>query len=280
VSEPLQRLGFEVELVPCLSDNYCPILHHAESGTTVLMDTPEASSIAESLRRKAWKPTHILNTHHHGDHVGGNVALKEEFPDVQIIGPVKRPHKYPEGVPKEANEVPAADRLVDDGEEVQCGPFSARVMLVGGHTASHIAYFFPSEVPFALVGDCMFTLGCGRVFTGDFDMMQSSMEKLRGLPDETIVFCAHEYTASNLDFALQVEPENEALQARAEAIKALRAEPKREPTVPTLLQHEKATNPFLRWDVPAVQQSVNLAGGDSKAVFKAVRRWKDTGKRP
>jgi len=280
VAEPLHELGLELELVQCLSDNYCPILHHSASGTTILMDTPQAGPIAHALRRKNWQPTHILNTHHHNDHVGGNTKLKKEFPDVQIIGPHRREHSYPPGVPSQADVVPLADRLVGDGEEVKCGPFSARVMLVPGHTASHIAYFFPSEVPFALVGDCLFTLGCGRVFTGDFGWMQSSMEKLRGLPDETIVFCAHEYTASNLDFALQVEPENDALQARAEAIRALRAEPKQAPTVPTLLQHEKATNPFLRWDASAVQQSVHLPGGSSKAVFEAVRRWKDTGRRP
>jgi len=276
-AEKLQASGLELELVPCLSDNYCPVLHHSASGTTILMDTPEARPIVDALRQKGWEPTHILNTHHHGDHVGGNVKLKKAFPNAQVIGPHKIEYSYPPGVPSEADVVPVADELVKDGHVVSCGPLTSQVLGVGGHTASHIAYFFP-EVPLLLAGDCLFTLGCGRVFTGDFAMMQKSMDKLRDLPDDTVVFCAHEYTASNLDFALKVEPDNSALQERAEAIRSLRGS--NAPTVPTLLQHEKATNPFLRWDAPAVQKAVGLPGGGSEVVFEAVRRWKDTGKKP
>eukprot|EP00913_Durusdinium_trenchii_P022937 g21538.t1 len=202
----LQNAGLEVELVQCLSDNYCPIFHHAASNVTFVMDTPEASSIAAALKKKGWTLTHILNTHYHDDHVGGNMDLKAQFPGVQIVG-----HRSSEG-----EAIPGVDLEVCEGDEVQCGALRARVLEVGGHTASHIAYFF-EEVPMALTGDCLFTLGCGRVFTGDFVRMQASLGKLRALPDETVVFCSHEYTAANADFAVKVEPQNVALQARREA---------------------------------------------------------------
>lgn len=262
----LDKAGLQVEMVQCLGDNYCPVFHHAASGVTFVMDTPEAAPIAAALKRRGWTLTHILNTHFHGDHVGGNLALKDQFPNVQIIG-----HGSQEG-----EKIPGIDQEVAEGDEVRCGALTSQVLEVGGHTASHIAYFFP-EVPMALTGDALFTMGCGRVFTGDFARMQASLGKLRNLPDETIVFCSHEYTAANVDFAVKVEPGNAALRARQAAVQRLRAA--KLATVPTVLVHEKATNPFLRWDAPEVQQA---AGGlqEAAAVFTAIRRWKDTGNPP
>jgi len=137
---------------------------------------------------------------------------------------------------------------VGEGDEVELGGLKARILEVGSHTGGHIAYFF-REVPMLLAGDCLFTLGCARIFTGDFPRMQASLQKIRDLPDETVVYCAHECTPGNLKFALQVEPENVALREREAEVLALRSAGK--PTVPTLLAHEKASNPFLRWDVPA-----------------------------
>lgn len=278
-NDVLARAGLEVEMVSCLGDNYCPILHHAASGCTMVVDTPEAGPILEALRQRGWSATHILNTHHHDDHVGGNLELKAAFPDVKIIGPHDQEYSYPgpyppPGVQKEL--IPGVDLAVKEGDDISLGALRATVLEVGGHTASHIAYFFP-EVPLALTGDCLFTLGCGRVFTGDYGRMQASLNKLRSLPDETVVFCAHEYTTPNLEFALKVEPQSSALRAREAEVRKLRAEGRA--TVPTILGFEKATNPFLRWDAPEVQEA---AGGlkDPVEVFTFIRKWKDTGNRP
>jgi len=274
----LPQIGLDVALVPCLSDNYCPIIHHKLSGATIIVDTPEVGPITSALKMREWTPTHILNTHHHDDHVGGNLELKTYFPSIRIIGPRERTYQYPGPYPPAGlhNEsIPGVDEEVADGDEVVCGALKARVLDVGGHTDGHVAYFFP-EVPMVLAGDSLFTMGCGRVFTGNFAKMFASLQKLRALPDNTIVYCAHEYTTANSKFALEVEPNNSILLQRVQHMKALRDGG--EPTVPTLIGHEKETNPFLRWDAPAVQAAVGVT--DPEAVFTAVRKWKDTGKRP
>mmetsp|Transcript_104661 Transcript_104661/g.293320 ORF Transcript_104661/g.293320 Transcript_104661/m.293320 type:complete len:356 (+) Transcript_104661:91-1158(+) len=278
VAARVERSGIEVELVPCLDDNYCPIFHHPASGTTLVVDTPEAAPILAALRARGLSPTHILNTHHHEDHVGGNLELKRAFPEVRILGPGDRAYDYPGPYPaagRHRETIPGVDIVVSESDVVMCGGLQARVLEVGGHTAGHVAYFFP-EVPMVLAGDCLFTMGCGRVFTGDFALMQASLQKLRSLPGETVVYSAHEYTASNAKFALQVEPGNVDLQERVEQVTRLRAQGL--PTVPTLLAHEWATNPMLRWDAPSVQAVVGKS--DPVDVFTAVRRWKDTGKAP
>lgn len=275
----LRRAGLEVELVKCLDDNYCPIIHHQASGATIVTDTPEARPILAALSARGWAATHVLNTHHHADHVGGNLELKQAFPSVRIVGPRDRVYEYPGPYPPAGPEhetIPGVDVAVSEGDEVACGgALKAKVLEVGGHTDGHIAYFF-ADVPMVLAGDCLFTMGCGRVFTGDFPRMQASLSKLRALPDETVVFCAHEYTTSNVKFALQVEPGNRALQERAAKVAELRAAGL--PTVPTLLVHERATNPMLRWDADEVKSATGEV--DPVAVFTAVRRWKDTGKAP
>merc|ERR1712007_178505 len=181
---------------------------------------------------------------------------------------------YPPPGPQQ-EVIPGVDVEVGEGDELVFGSLTAKILEVGGHTDGHIAYFFP-EVPVVLAGDCLFTMGCGRVFTGNFVKMQNSLAKLRALPDDTVVYCAHEYTTSNGKFALQVEPHNVDIEERYEHVGALRDQ--QLPSVPTLLVHEKATNPFLRWDAPDVMAAVGLE--DPVAVFTALRKWKDTGKRP
>ncbi|CAE8641723.1 unnamed protein product, partial [Polarella glacialis] len=141
----LQQFGLEVELVPCMSDNYCPLIHHAASGATIVVDTPDADAIKQALKRRGWTPTHILNTHHHDDHVGGNLALKAAFPDVKIVGPKEQAFNYPGPYPPKGLErevIPGLDRAVSEGDVVLCGALRGRVLEVGGHTAGHIVYFF------------------------------------------------------------------------------------------------------------------------------------------
>ncbi|MDE1174760.1 MAG: hydroxyacylglutathione hydrolase [Parvibaculaceae bacterium] len=252
--------GLEVHQFPCLDDNYGYLVHDLETGMTAAIDTPDATPILAALKEKGWKLTHILNTHHHGDHVGGNLALKAET-GCTIIGP-----KVEEAV------IPGIDRAVSEDDVVELGASSARVIEVPGHTRGHIAYSF-SDAGVAFVGDTIFALGCGRLFEGTPAQMWDSIQKLAALPDDTLVYCAHEYTQSNARFALTVEPQNGALQARAKEVDEKRA--RGEWTVPTTIALEKATNPFLRPASKDLQETVGLAGAPLVDVFAETRRLKD-----
>ncbi|MEJ6705398.1 MAG: hydroxyacylglutathione hydrolase [Pseudomonadales bacterium] len=250
----------QVHQIPCLSDNYGYLIHDDDSGMTATIDTPEVAPINEALKQKGWRLTHILNTHHHFDHAGGNLELKEQW-DCTIIGSGP-----------DADRIPGIDTKVDDGDEFLFGDHSVKVFDVSGHTIGHIAFHFAdSDILFS--GDALFSLGCGRLFEGTPAQMWQSLSKLIKLPDSTIVYCAHEYTQANAAFALSVEPENEALQARSKEIDELRASGK--PTVPSLLGLEKATNPFLRPTSPDLQRNLGLQGADLTEVFAETRRRKD-----
>lgn len=250
--------NLQVHQFPCLSDNYGLLIHDPATGDTASIDTPEAGPISAALAAKGWTLTHILNTHHHGDHTGGNLALKEAT-GCRIVGP-------------KGGGIPGIDEEVAEGDTVSFGSFTAKIFETPGHTLDHIIYWFESEA-MAFVGDTVFALGCGRVFEGTMDQMWSSLAKVRELPPETVLHCAHEYTLSNAKFALTVDPDNEALQKRANEIEALRANG--EPTVPTILATELETNPFLRPDDAGVQRAVGMEGAAPAAVFAEVRRRKD-----
>jgi hydroxyacylglutathione hydrolase len=250
----------ECLMIPCLSDNYGYLLHDAQSGCTATIDTPEVGPIERALAEKGWRLTHILNTHHHQDHAGGNLELKERW-GCTIVGPWA-----------DADRIPGIDVRVGDGDRVMLGSVEAHVFDVPGHTRGHIAYWFESE-RVVFVGDTLFALGCGRLFEGTPEQMWASLSKLRALPDDTRVYCAHEYTQSNARFALTVEPANAALERRAREIDALRA--RGEPTVPSTIGLEKATNPFLRPESPDLQRTLGLVGRDPVTVFAETRRRKD-----
>lgn len=249
-----------VHQFPCLSDNYGFLVHVPASGVTATIDTPDPGAIEDALKACGWKLTHILNTHWHPDHAGGNLALKEKFRPY-VIGPKG-----------EAAKIPGLDRTVGDGDTVDLGGAIAQVLDVPGHTAGHIAYWF-REAGIAFVGDTLFALGCGRLFEGTPAQMWTSLSKLRALPDATTVYCAHEYTQANARFALTIEPGNAALQTRAKEVDRLRAVGT--PTVPTTIGREKATNPFLRPDSPEIAARLGLEGKDPVAVFAETRRRKD-----
>jgi len=250
----------ETKLFLCLKDNYGVLLHDAASGATAAIDAPEAAPIEKALAATGWKLTDILVTHHHGDHTAGIAALKEKH-RCRVVAP----HG-------EASKIANIDETVGEGDTVKVGALSGKVLETPGHTAGHISYFFGAD-KLAFVGDTLFSVGCGRVIEGTSDMMWQSLLKIRNLPDDTRLYCGHEYTAANCRFALTVEPDNQALRKRADAVTQLVG--RGEPTIPTTLAEEKAVNPFLRADVPAVAAGVDLKGADPATVFAAVRGRKD-----
>jgi hydroxyacylglutathione hydrolase len=250
----------KVHMFPALRDNYAFLVHDEATGETAVIDTPEAAAIEKALNDTGWRLTHIFNTHHHADHAGGNLELKREF-GCTIVGP----HNDYAGIP-------GIDVAVGEGDEVRLGELHFKVIEVPGHTLDHIAYWC-AEAKVAFVGDALFALGCGRLFEGTAQQMWTSLQKLMALPDDTKVYCAHEYTQANARFALTVEPHNDALIARARDIDHLRAESK--PTVPTTIGLEKATNPFLRPTSPDLQETIGMTGADPVDVFAETRRRKD-----
>jgi hydroxyacylglutathione hydrolase len=244
----------------CLQDNYGVLLHDPQSGATAAIDAPEAGAVEAALRATGWGLTDILVTHHHADHTGGIAALKEHH-RCRVVAPAR-----------EAARIPLVDVIVAENEKVRVGSLEGSVYDTPGHTSGHISYFFPSE-KLAFVGDTLFSIGCGRVIEGTPEMMWNSLMKLRALPDDTAIYCGHEYTAANIRFAKTIEPQNPALAQRAREVEGLRAENK--PTIPSRLGEEKAANPFLRADVGEVAKSVGLAGKPAWQVFAEIRERKN-----
>ncbi len=250
----------DIRQIPVLNDNYVYLVRETVSGATAVVDPAVAKPILQEADRLGWKITHILNTHHHGDHVGGNREIQAAT-GCEIVGPRA-----------DRARIPGIQTEVGDGDSYQFGDAVATVFDVPGHTRGHIAYWFADDDAL-FCGDTLFALGCGRVFEGTHPQMWASLKKLRDLPDSTRVFCAHEYTQANARFALSVEGGNPDLVARAREIDEARA--RNEPTVPSLLGTEKRTNPFLRADVPDLAASLGLPGADPDAVFSEVRTRKD-----
>jgi hydroxyacylglutathione hydrolase len=248
-----------IRQIPVLKDNYVYLIHEPQSGATGVVDPSVAPPVLDAAKAEGWRITHILNTHHHNDHTGGNREIKETTGCV-IVGP-RADH----------DRIPGIDIDVGDGDTYEFGQEKAKVFDVPGHTRGHIAFWFGNSRAL-FCGDTLFIMGCGRTFEGTAAQMWNSLSKLKALPPETRVFCAHEYTQSNAKFALTVEPENRDLVARAAMIDAMRAEGKS--TVPGTLAEEFKTNPFLRADLPALQAAAG-SPGDSVATFASIRLRKD-----
>jgi hydroxyacylglutathione hydrolase len=253
-----------IERIPVLQDNYIFLLHDSEQNTAAVVDPAVAEPVLRRLKDLGAELTSIFNTHHHSDHVGGNLALLKHFPKAVVYASEA-----------DRDRIPGQQVALSEGDRVTFANRSAEVLFVPGHTLGHIAYYFapptPNEPGELFCGDTLFAGGCGRLFEGTPEQMMRSLSKIRMLPDETRIWCAHEYTYKNLQFALSVEPQNLKLQERFETVKAIRQD--LEPTIPTWLTVEKQTNPFLRWDEPtltSVTQTQNSA--DS---FATLRRMKD-----
>ncbi len=253
-------MSAEIRLFLCRSDNYGVLLHDPDSGATASIDAPEAAPIEAALKAAGWKLTDILVTHHHADHTDGIRALKDKF-KCRVVAPAG-----------EAGKVPAVDETVREGDTVKVGTLSANVIETPGHTLGHIAYWFHADA-LAFVGDTLFSIGCGRVIEGTPEQMWRSLLKLRDLPDDTALYCGHEYTAANVRFARTIEPDNKALIAREEQAKQQIAQA--EPTIPTTIGEEKRTNPFLRADLSEVAAGIGMAGKPAAQVFAEIRARKN-----
>ncbi|HLO84165.1 MAG TPA: hydroxyacylglutathione hydrolase [Nostocaceae cyanobacterium] len=254
----------QVIRLTALSDNYVFLLHDAKQNIAAVVDPAEAEPVLKQIAQLKAELIAIFNTHHHGDHVGGNQRLIQEFPQLTVYGGVE-----------DRGRIPGQQVFLQEGDRVEFASRIGEVFFVPGHTRAHIAYYFPpteADQPGELFcGDTLFAGGCGKLFEGTPAQMVNSLSKLRALPDNTRVWCAHEYTLNNLRFALTVDSENAELHKRFEEVKAQRD--RLEATVPSLLGTEKRTNPFLRWEEPALQATAKSS--NPVQTFARIRGMKD-----
>ena len=249
----------EMVVVPCLRDNYAFLVHNNATQQTALIDAPEAAPIQAVLDARGWTLTDILITHHHDDHIDGVGVLRT---GARVIGAKADAHRLPD-----------LDLAVQEGDEITVCGQRTQVMDVSGHTEGHIAFHMP-DAGFAFTADSLMALGCGRLFEGTPAQMWNSMQKLRALPDETLICSGHEYTESNARFAASLDPDNPDLIFRIKGIAVARAAG--QPTVPSTLTLEKRTNPFLRADLPEFKSVMGMADASAVDVFTKVRALKDS----
>jgi len=245
----------------CLADNFGVLVHDPHRRATAAIDAPEAAPILAALAARDWELTDILVTHHHADHVQGIAGLRARFPHARIVGPAK-----------EAAKIGRLDRAVGADDLVEVGALAATVIEVPGHTSGHVAYWFTEE-EILFSGDTLFAMGCGRGFEEPAHVLYHSLMKLAALPGETAVYCGHEYTLANARFALTVDPGNVILEERAAAVARLREAGKF--TLPTTIELERATNPFLRAEDPEIQAAIGMSGADPADAFAELRARKN-----
>ena len=254
----------QVYRLNALSDNYIFLLYDSLTQTAAVVDPAEAKPVLGQLEKLEAKLVAIFNTHHHGDHVGGNSQLLKRFPQAVVYGGSE-----------DRGRIPGQQVFLQEGDRVEFATRTAEVLFVPGHTRAHIAYYFPpvqvDQVGELFCGDTLFAGGCGRLFEGTPKQMVNSLSKIRALPDQTRIWCAHEYTLKNLQFALTVDGHNGELQTRFAQVKTARQQ--QAATVPSLLGVEKQTNPFLRWDQSALQSAANSQ--DPVRTFARIRGMKD-----
>jgi len=252
--------------IPLLSDNYGYLLVEPATKRAAIVDCSEAGPVLAEVERRGLRLEAILSTHHHFDHVGGNEEVARAVSGIRVLGSRA-----------DLNRVPAITEGLADGDEFEVIGAKARALFIPAHTSGHLAYFFAAEGPSVFSGDTLFAAGCGRLFEGSPAQMMQSLGKLAALPDSTRVWCGHEYTEKNLTFAHEIEPGNADVTAKLARVRALRAEGR--PTVPSTIADEKRTNPFLRWDSPALRATLQARFPDlpneAVAVFAKTRELKD-----
>jgi len=249
-----------IDQFSCRQDNFGVILHDPLTGETASIDAPDGAVIAKRLEEGNWRLTHLLITHHHPDHVEGIPTLAETW-SPEIIGPAA-----------EEGKIAGLTRTVNDGDTFEFAGRSVKVIATPGHTAGHICFYIPDE-DLLFAADTLFALGCGRLFEGSPDDMYGSLARLAALPDQTRVYCGHEYTQANGRFAVTVDPDNQALAERMKEIDDLRA--RKLPTLPTTIGFEKRTNPFLRTGDPSIRKHLEMEAASDVEVFAELRRRKD-----
>lgn len=253
-------MTLQIDQFMCREDNFGVLVHDPESGETALIDAPEERAILAAVERTGWKPTLIMTTHHHLDHVEANLALKQRF-GLKIVGPKA-----------EADRIPGIDVELSEGSTFSFAGQPVEIIETPGHTAGHICYYLPQS-KVAFVADTIFAMGCGRLLEKPPAVMFESLKKLVTLPAATALYCGHEYTLSNARFALTIDLTNSALKERAAKVEALREANK--PTLPTTMAEELATNPFLRWHDPAIRKNLGMVDATDAEVFAEIRKRKD-----
>lgn len=253
-------MTLELVTIPCLTDNYAFLVHDRKSGATALFDAPESWPIQRELEMHGHRLTHIFLTHHHSDHIDAVDELVAAYNPLVI------------GAARDAHRLPPLDVALEPGETYDMAGREVQVIDAVGHTRGHVAYYLP-ELGAAFTGDSLMALGCGRLFEGTPDEMWATLTRLAALPDDTVICSGHEYTAANGRFALTVEPDNPALAERVEL--TARARALGTPTVPSSLELEKATNPFLRAGEPGVKAALDMEGAPDVEVFAHIRAAKD-----
>ena len=251
--------ALQIELVPCLKDNYAYLVHDADAGLTAIVDPSEPEPVRQAAAKRGWRLTHILNTHHHFDHTGGNFPLKEAS-GAKVVGPEK-----------DRERIPGIDEGVIEGQVWMFGNRRVPVLEIPAHTRAHIAFIFDDAV---FTGDTLFAMGCGRLFEGTPAMMWSSLSKLMALPDATRIYCGHEYTLNNGKFALSIEPEQHGARRADEGCRSRTGAQCAD--VPSTIGLEKATNPFLRPNSTEFRQSLGMENASDVEVFGEMRKRKDS----
>ena len=251
----------QITSVPCLSDNYAYIVIDNNSKTIGVVDPSEASPIISFLNKKNLKLNYILNTHHHFDHIGGNIELKKKY-NAKVVGFEGDKHR-----------IPGIDIALKNNEKWIFGSSKIKILHIPGHTLGHICFFFKKE-KIAFTGDTLFSLGCGRIFEGNHKQMLNSLNKFKKLPKDTMIYCGHEYTYKNAKFCMRYDKNNIDLKKKFEKIKKLRSE--NLPTIPSLLDEELKSNIFLRCDKNDLKIKLNMKNQEDFKVFKKVRDLKDS----
>jgi hydroxyacylglutathione hydrolase len=255
----------EITIIPVLKDNYSYVLRDEQHNLTAVIDPSEAVPILAFLQTKNWQLNYILNTHHHSDHVGGNLELKAAT-NCQIIASYY-----------DKDRIPGIDQSFSDGEKFAFGESEAEIIFIPGHTLGHIAYYF-KDAQALFCGDTLFSLGCGRLFEGTPEQMVASLNKLASLPEDTKIYPGHEYTESNSMFALTIEPSNPLLQNKMRIVKELRS--RNISTIPSTLQEELECNPFLRTGSREIQENIGLTGENQVTIFTKIRQLKNEFRSP
>ena len=250
----------DIEIIPCLNDNYSYLIKDSQTDTVVIIDPSEFGLCDKKINQKYRKLDYILNTHHHFDHVGGNTELKKKY-NSKILG-----------FEKDKKRIPSIDVLLKDGQVFKIGSLNFKTIFVPGHTSGHIAFYFEKE-KVVFTGDTLFSLGCGRVFEGTYQQMFSSLNKIKSLPEDTKIYCGNEYTKNNFEFCIKFNPNNNYLKDKKKVIDAKIKDG--EPTIPSTIGEEIETNIFLRYDDLDVKGTLNLKNASDLEIFTKLRDLKD-----